>query len=243
VLARVAAPAPRFAFVLCGERDPRLLRTLHAHAVVEETPQPGGAAPARVLVRTDDPERLEVSLCAADLIRPPRQARSAIRLGEALPPLDRWSDMLDVIQLIPYLYDWHRFNGEEFEPVPWQGRTGLYEYMARAGRGASRDQRPSAVFYDAERSAFLRGDWYGLRCLAHLREGLACPAHYDVLSARLALPMAWRPPEIYERALVLSSGRLPERRGWLWYDDIEPELVTLLASKLNLALEGINPSA
>jgi hypothetical protein len=116
--------------------------------------------------------------------------------------------------------------------------------VPREGRGSRRDQRPSAVFYDAERGVFLRGDWYGLRCLAHLREGLACPAYYDVLSARLALPMAWRPPEIYERALVLSSGRLPERRGgWLWYDDIELDLITLLAVKLNLELGGTDPHA
>jgi hypothetical protein len=244
VLARVAAPAPQSAYMLCGERDPCLLRALHAHAAVEETPQPAGAAPARVLVCTENPERLDSTLRAAALIRPPRQDQPALRLAEALPPLNRWPDLLTPIQLVPELYDWRRFNGREFEPVPWQRQIGLYEYVPRQGRGSRRDQRPSSVFFDDERGAFLRGDWYGLRCLARSREGLACPAYYDVLSARLALPVAWRPPEIYERALVLASGRLPERRGgWLWYDDVELDLVTLLTAKLNLASEGINPNA
>jgi len=64
---------------------------------------------------------------------------------QVLPPLDRWSDMLDVIQLTPDLYDWRRFDGEGFEPVPWQGQTGFYEYMSRAGHGANRDQRPGRL--------------------------------------------------------------------------------------------------
>jgi len=238
VLTQIAAPMPHYAYVLCGQRDPRLSDALHAYAAVEESPQPHGVAPSRVLVKTDDPEGLDAVLRAGGIKTMPRRDRSSIRLAQALPPLDQWPALLDHIDLVPDLYDWSRFNGELFEPVAWQNQSGFYEYTPRERRGPHPDTQRRAIFYDAERGSFLRGDWYGLRTLAHLQEGVATPAAYDMLSAQLSLPLACRPPELYERALVLSSGLLPEQQqGWLRYADIELDLMTILTDKLHFACE------
>jgi len=52
---------------------------------------------------------------------------------------------------------------------------------------------------------------------------------------QLAAPADWRWPEVYERALVLASGRLPLRKnGWLMYEHVGAELVDELCNKLRL---------
>ncbi len=54
----------------------------------------------------------------------------------------------------------------------------------------------------------------------------------------LAVLLSWRWPELYERTLVLASGRLPDRSGgWLRFDDIDPRLLETLAKKLRLRVE------
>jgi hypothetical protein len=232
VLAEVTAPSPERAFVLCGERDRRLLAALHALSDVEETPQPGGAAPARVLVRTTDAEGLAARLRELALSRPPRLARPAARLAELLAAVPG----IDPARYVTRRYDPERPEGDAFAPIDFEGAPGLYELWARQDGGAALAGPRHTLLYDT-RGRWLRGDWYGLRCLAHAQAGGRCPAHYEFFAARLLIPYVWRPPELYERALVLASGRLPERRDpWLLYEEIDAGLLAVIAARLGLNL-------
>src|SRR2546428_1873037 len=51
-------------------------------------------------------------------------------------------------------------------------------------------------------------------------DGSPCPVLYEPAMGRLAIPLDWRWPELYERVLVLASGQLPVHRNpWLIYED------------------------
>lgn len=244
MLAQVPGSGGEHGYVLCGERDPAVLSVLRRAASVTEQPQPYGDAPARVLIMTSDVESLLGELRANDAVRGARADAVAARLAAALPSLERWQDSLSPVpEVKPELYDVRRYRDGAFVEGVVEG-SGFYELWPREARGP-RAQRPAArLFYDAARARWLAGDWYGLRYLALVHEGRACPAHCDVFSGRLAIPDAWRPPALYERALVLASGRLPERRGaWLYYDDVEPAVLTHLTAKLHLTLQEAVPHA
>ncbi len=238
ILARVASALGEARYVLCGARDDVLLGALRRVAAVDEQPQPGGAAPARVCVMTADAEGLAGELRASGVVPQLRVEAAAARLADALPSLEQWQSTLDVVPDVrPAQYDARRYEGGAFVEAVVD-RSGFYELWPREGRGARAQRPPYRLFYDAARDRWLAGDWYGLRYLARVHDGERCSAHYDLLSASLAIPEAFRPPELYERALVLCSGRLPDRRGgWLCYPDVALSVVDTLAAKLHLSLE------
>lgn len=237
VLTRVLDAAGEPGYVLCGGRDDALLATLRRWATVHEEPQPGGHGPARVQVTEADPEGLAARLQESGVLEPVRVEAAAKRLAEALPPLEHWQATLSTVPVPhPELYDVRRFEGEDFVDATVHG-SGFYELRPRESK-SPRTPRPTYLFYDDARRCWLAGDWYGLRYLARVHSGQQCPAHYDFLSARLAVPMTWRPPELYERALVLCSGRLPERHhDWLYYDNVDVSVATMLTTKLHMRLE------
>lgn len=243
VLARVVGMDGSPAHMLCGARDQSLLTSLRQYAAVDIKPQPRGDAPARIEITAMDaaqatvagePERLERA----------HVDDAAARLAQALPPLDQWKDVLGRMPNIkPELYEVRRFEGDGFVDAPLDG-SGFYELWQPDGRGHRTGRPAYRLFYDAPRDRWLSGDWYGLRFLARVEDGGACPVHFDLLSGRLALPWAWRPPELYERALVLCSGRLPEHRdGWLLYDDVTQPVLGALAAKLHFTLQEAAPYA
>lgn len=239
VLAEVPSVSGEKVYALSGERDTALLTALHQVAAVEISPQPGGAAPARVLVRTENPHQLTAWLDSAALGRPPRLGRPGASLAELLLPIDRWQSLLSAVPGVrPEMYDLRIFTDDGFVPVAFNGSGGLYELWPRSEREGRGSRPDSTLLYDAEQQRWLRGDWYGLHYLARRQQDLAAPARYNILSGSLAIACLARPPEIYERALVLCSGRLPEQRGeWLHYDDIEPSVLTAVAARLGLTLE------
>lgn len=245
VLTRVAGPAGGDLYLLCGGRDHAMLAALRRHTAVEETPQSRGDGPARVTIATEDVDRLAATLQGEEVVRQVRidTVPVALRLATLLPPVKRWPETLEGMNGIkPEMYEVHRFQGDGFVEGVVSG-SGFYELYQRDRRGSSAtpDYR---LFFDAGRDRWLAGDWYGLRFLARMIEGQSCPAHYELFNARLAIPEQFRLPELYERALVLCSGRLPERRGdWLWYDDVEPDLFTTLSAKLQLALQEVDSDA
>ena len=76
-----------------------------------------------------------------------------------------------------------------------------------------------------------------MRFLALQVAGDQCPVQYDGETGRFAVPAAWRWPELYERSLVLASGRLPKRRDeWIIYESVSCRLVELLTPKLSLSV-------
>jgi len=53
----------------------------------------------------------------------------------------------------------------------------------------------------------------------------------------MAIPLDQRPPEAYERALVLSSGLVPRRDdAWWLYENVAPTVATRWAEKLEAPL-------
>ncbi|MBF2099431.1 MAG: hypothetical protein IGQ88_13805 [Gloeomargaritaceae cyanobacterium C42_A2020_066] len=91
------------------------------------------------------------------------------------------------------------------------------------------------LFYDTEAETWRQGDWYGLRFLALQEKRYA---NYAPQSEKLWIPQIQRWPQIYERALVLASGLLPERsQGGLVYSAVSGKLAQTLADKLSVTLE------
>jgi hypothetical protein len=166
----------------------------------------------------------------------------ALRLAQALPPVADWVSLQPGLQgIIPQLYRVKRFNGDVFIDVHFDSQPGMYEFWPLEegpDQKVADDYPLLTAFYDAPRDRWLRGDWYGLRFLTRLANGEVCPARYETDTCRLAVPTDWRWPELYERALVLASGRLPERSGeWLIYRAITPQALEVLSQKVVLQLK------
>lgn len=151
----------------------------------------------------------------------------AEKLGAVLPTLDEYRAGLEVVGGVSALGEVAKFDGLAFRPVSFSGEAGLYE-VTQGGRTMT-------LLYSDGR--WLRGDWYGLRYLTLHTEGLLTPGHYDAASWTLVLPADQRPPELFERALVLASGLLPSRRGaWLLYPNISLEVARAVATRLSIDL-------
>src|SRR5690606_17298730 len=93
-----------------------------------------------------------------------------------------------------------RFDGSGFVPTTFDQQPGMYEASSPSGRTMT-------LYFDGD--AWRRGDWYGLRYLTLFEAGLLMPARYHAATWQLAIPADQRPPELFERPLVLSSGLLP----------------------------------
>ncbi|MDW8212769.1 MAG: hypothetical protein RMJ55_04380 [Roseiflexaceae bacterium] len=230
-------------WVLCGRRDARLLEHFRQKVNIEFVPQDRGDGPATVYLHARDPKHM-ATICEPieRLVYQDKQA--GLMLARLLPPLDRWKESLESLQGIrPHAYWVKAFNGTTFTEVSFSGKSGLYELWSLDNHAAGRaDLRPEyTLYYDEVRQQWLRADWYGLRFLARYEAGQSCPVQYSSTTHRLAAPFDWRWPEIYERALVLASGRLPSyQSGWLIYESISAELVDELRDKLRLNDEESN---
>lgn len=231
VLTKTLGPDEQPGYVLCGERDGKILNALERIAPVIKTPQPRGDGPARVFLACDDgclPEALP--LPAGRLVQ---RAEAGKRLSEVLPCLQGWKKTLASLPGVhPEMFDIRRFDGRDFVPATVVC-SGFYEFWPRESAARPRQR----LYYDADCGRWLSGEWYGLRYLAQLESGLRCEAQYHFSQSCLLLPAAWRPPELYERALVLCSGRLPRyENGWLLYDGVPADVANLLAAKLRIDL-------
>ncbi|WP_371123331.1 hypothetical protein [Microcoleus sp.] len=154
------------------------------------------------------------------------------RLAEILPNLATWKQSLRSLQgIVPSLYEWKRFDSNDFVNCISPSKTGMYQVWIRQ----ESDRPHYTLFYDQESDRWRQGDWYGLRFLALQHSGFECVARYDRASWRLAIPISQRWPEIYERALVLASGQLPTYQNpWLLYENVAMEVISLLTDKLNV---------
>lgn len=133
-----------------------------------------------------------------------------------------------------------RGPGVFFRAGRYHGKSGLY----RITRGNDRRQTQLTFYFDAERQQLVRGDWYGLRFLAMLKEGKPADALWQRANGSGVLILANRRrwPMLYERTLVLASGLLPEhtpRTDLLQYHEIPLTAAKALTSRLGVALELI----
>lgn len=231
VLVPTAADDGSTRALLCGRRDQRLLHLLNGEevAAVQYQPQPSGFGPSAVTVTIDDPQRLRRFLqqCGYTVHV---AADAALRLAALLPDRDGWYLQLETIEGVhPHTYALRRYNGRKFvELHAFDGQTGLYSL-----RSENRIIGDMTLHYRAADQRWYRGDWFDMRFAVYAESGTPLTYAYDADSRQLQIPAAYRWPEIFERALILASGLLPElRAGNLIYDGISPELLETLAPKL-----------
>lgn len=235
VLSRLshATEAP---WVLCGGRDVALLTALRREAEIVELPQGYGEAPATVYIHAADPSQIERTARAVSAVSFRVVDSAAEQLAKLLPPLVEWQETLQELQgILPSMVEVKRYNGFDFVDEAFEHASGLYELWPISDTSQPARAPKYTLFYDAATDRWLRGDWYGLRYLALSLDGEPCEVRYDEASGCLAVPEERRWPELYERALVLASGRLPMHRGgWLIYEAISQDLLDVLAPKLHL---------
>ena len=231
--------ATRATFAVCGARDQGLVTAIGAFGTTRTERQPSGSGPSVVLVESK-PDDLTRGLLALGLSERVRVAdQPALVLARALPRIEDWLVTLPQLPNIsPEMYDIAFFDGHAFVDMVFNGRAGMYQFRRLGPMGREhRQQVAYTLYYDSTLSRWVRGDWYGLRYLGRLQSGQACPIGFDAARRRLVVPRKWRWPELFERTLVLSSGRLPtlsSDTNALVYSDISLELVELLTQKLHL---------
>lgn len=235
-------------FFLCGQQNEALLEELQNYSTINSIHQPRGDAPPCLRVRLANSmvvERVIEQIKSRLGITIYRADRPAGQLAELLPELEKWRLGLRPLPgVVPSFCDWRRFdgnNGNNFVECDAPNQSGMYEMLRREEGRSTGGRTLFTLFYDAETETWRQGDWYGLRFLALQQSDRPCLARYDAVSNCLAIPYSQRWPELYERALVLASGRLPtykkNRLSWLVYENIERELGQRLAKKLHVAWE------
>jgi hypothetical protein len=233
-------------YFLCGQRDHVMLQAFRdgiGQEYIETIPQPNGVAPARISIHAPNEADIIVQFAQKHAIK--FAGNAALRLAQILPALVEWKRTLDVLpHFSPYQYQPKRFSGTDFVDADFDQRiSGLYQFWSLKQHASASNRPEYTLFYDAEHEQFLRGDWYGLRFLARQTRDTPCPIVYESASGKLAIPIDWRWPELYERALVLASGTLPtHHKEWLIYESIPPALLAALIPKLNLECEETTES-
>ena len=223
-------------YFIAGSRHMHLTHILRNLTRGQQIIQPKGSGPSILLIEECDPPSIiksehliEYHLHDGGLV--------SRQLATLLPPVGKWMNSLtEVPSVRPHNYRLKKFQATEFEDASFQDEaSGMYEFWDLATQTT---RSRFTLFYDACHNRWLRGDWYGLRFLALQADGSSCPVRYDPSTEYLDILHDWRWPELYERALVLASGKLPERNGaWLSYGCISQDTYEQLRTKLSLRTE------
>jgi hypothetical protein len=230
-------------FILCGQRSSNLVDILGELAFIEYIEQPKGDAPLCIRVQLGaDPEAIDqlVEALRDRNIAIQNVGNASLKFAKALPTRQEWMQTLPHISapILGYDYEYYDIQQERFVECNFPNLTGMYQL---------RHQRllqfpPHVCFFDKARDRWFQGDWYGLRFLALQCSEQKLSAKYDRETNNLYIPWSQRWSEIYERALVLSSGCLPSEVKTnhfgrsLQYQNVQAEVAELLASKLNITL-------
>lgn len=209
-------------FFLTGKITPRVVRLLDGH---KESSSNGG--PTRIGFASAP------MLTGVAVIDEPASA-----IANVLPDFGAWLDGLrGEPDIEPHwykmkLYDGRRFNDYRDGAI----RPGFYE-VERLEGGA----RPRRVLFDGHR--WIGGGYYDLRWSAKKIGGSAMEVCLDS-EGRLFIPEADRWPMLYERPLVLSSGKLPEMKNIggqsvLAYEFVGKGLALDLTAKLGIKMKEV----
>jgi hypothetical protein len=230
---------------LCGQRTPELLEELSAHFGMVDKPQPDHKCPTRLAVTGLSLDEGETIRLKGGIVLTSTGTTSE-KLAAALPDLAGWQDMLTRVEnLNPYNYEIERWAGGRFSPCQdiserdnvYTGESGMYHLTHKvSGVGMT-------LFFDRVGQRWLKGDWYGLRFLTYHIAGTRCEIVHDTGRNEMRMPLAQHWPMVYERALVLSSGFLPDRtrhREWLVYRDVPAAITYTLAHKLNVSVKEMH---
>ena len=225
---------------ISGQRTATLIRNLSALAPMTETIQSHLAGPPRFSWEND----LDCNADSLANLGIEDGGVTAKRLAELLPGLHEWKDSLQPLPgLSTTSYHVEKWQEDDFLPCDTvRERNGVYDAeagMYRLSRDEDRTVRTLTMFFDPPTQRWLRGDWYGLRFLA-LEAGLGgVSAVHNSRHGQLLIPESQRWPLLYERAITLASGLLPQRAlspGWLSYSRIPLDLAQMLCGKLNVDL-------
>ena len=219
---------------LAGARVPSLLSgfALRETEQIHDAGPPRWDADAGILENADTMDALGIADAGA----------TSALLADILPDIDGWKDTLKAVGIIPATFNIvERWDGGEFRLCDTLhkrndgrliGESGMYRFS----RQSDPTGRTPTEFFDEPSQKFLRGDWYGLRFLS-----VESPsAVYDAENGALLIPDSQRWPLLYERALTLASGLLPDRAdnaAWLLrYPNLPRSIAETLCRKLNVNL-------
>lgn len=222
-------------YFLAGQRTTRLVDALPHSARIEFVSQPNEFAPECIRIFTDSKKEIQEIIKQKEISSScPLQfaGASALHLTSILPNVEGYRAGLPKISEFPIsmysIYQWR--NGEFVESI-FKRETGMYQVKSRMDPQRAHQ---FTLFYDDSSGIWRRGDWYGLRYLARLSAGECPKVYYHNKQRTLALQADYRWPDIYERAIVLSSGQLPKSEdGWLYYQGVSPILAQELTEKLS----------
>jgi len=235
-------------FILCGQRSLNLLDILEEQASnasidTEYIDQPQRDAPQCIRVRLGaDLEAIDqlVEVLRDRNIAIQNVGNASLKFAEALPTWQEWMQTLSRISapILGYDYAYYDIEQERFVECNFPNLTGMYQL----GHQRLLQLTPHVCFFDKASDRWFQGDWYGLRFLALQYSDQRLMAKYDRDTNNLYIPLSQRWSEIYERALVLSSGCLPSEvktnhfGRTLQYQNVQAEVAELLANKLNINL-------
>ncbi|MCE7948030.1 MAG: hypothetical protein DYG88_11435 [Chloroflexi bacterium CFX4] len=219
-------------YFLSGAQVPTLIDKLRNVAPVEIRDNHGG--PTSVFVMFDSESNAQERV--ASLQENYRQLRYAGTAGERLaailPDLDSWCHtVLTEISVASDRFKLEKWNGRDFEI---SGEPSTETGMYRLSDLVNPESDICYYYYfDADRNCWFQGDWYGLRFLANHHLGIQAEFTYKLELRQLYAPSAAHIPDLYERSLVLASGKLPSPAdGGLVYENINEALAKTLCSKL-----------
>ncbi|MEA5480383.1 hypothetical protein VB774_22345 [Pseudanabaena galeata UHCC 0370] len=233
-------------FILCGQRSSNFLDVLRKSKFIEDIEyieQPQGNAPLCIRVQLGaDPEAIDQLVEAMRDRHIPIQnvGNASLKFAEVLPTWQEWMQTLPRISapILGYDYEYYDIQQEKFIKCNFPNHTGMYQLKHQKLLQLT----PHICFFDKASDRWFQGDWYGLRFLALQYSEQRLSAKYDRATNNLYIPWSQRWSEIYERALVLSSGCLPSEvktnhfGRTLQYQNVQAEVAELLASKLNINL-------
>jgi hypothetical protein len=235
-LVQVESGDQQYHAFVAGQRSSRLLEMLQQETHIMTAAQPYGKAPEQVLVTfpnesaarafTDDCSRQHHPIYLA--------GHAGLRMASILPSLDEWEVSQPMPSIVKGNYRFERWVDGDLESVPLPRETGMY----RLTHNSERFEHPQlTLYYNADTDTWRRADWYGIRFLALRRTGTSCDVHYDSARRELAVALEQRWPDLYERSLVLASGRLPHfHNDHAIYSNITVAQAHILASKLGANL-------
>ncbi|TWH62695.1 hypothetical protein [Dulcicalothrix desertica] len=225
-------------FILCGQQSLELLNKLQQYASVNFINQPFGDAPPCVHIQVDNLNNIStLHNNISNNLSITNAGEVSKQLASILPNINIWkNNLVKLPSIVTSCYGWQKFDGCNFVDCDLPTESGMYQMYSQ---DTSVHTPLRTLFYDKESSCWVSGDWYGLRFLALQQIQEPCIFIYNSKTKHLVVPVSQRFPEIYERALVLASGILPTYKdSYLLYTNIEPDLVNLLSSKLNLTCSG-----
>ena len=217
---------------LSGQRSPVLIEALRDAAQIETEPQPYNDAPEVVRITFDSQDQAkcftqDFSLRHHSLFL---AGQAGHKIARALQNLFDWEKQLASPSVVIGNYKFELWQDGRFSALPRPSHTGMYR-LTHLADGYRHPQL--SLFFDGERELWCRADWYGLRYLTLKRTGKHIEFEYDHNSKTLSIDRNQRLPHMYERALVLASGKLPRfHDNRVAFAGIPAELGRMVAGKL-----------